>query len=200
MIKILERYLLVYVGIKVILSLKSTTILSLSFILLGAMVVSGLKTTTLVSKSSGGGAAVVEATKFPLKLMMILNKTAFEINETVGIAFFLENIGNETFYLSLYEDYFSFVVYDEAGSEVYNWKKNYVHLTIYIPASLPPDLSRSGALRWYQDYNPKLITLDPHTLFEYRKVAPGRYQIVGQFLDNSKSIVETPIVTITIGL
>jgi len=180
------------------LSLKSMFVLGLLSVLLGAMVVYGLKTTTLMDDTDEG-AIIVETIKFPLKLRMMLNKTAFELNETVGIEFSAENIGNETLNMSLYEDDFNFVIYDEASSEVYDWNKNWAHPAIYIPMPLPPGLSRSGAFQWSQDYNPILVSLDQYPYFEYKKVSPGRYQIVGQFTSGHlRLIVETPPVTITI--
>jgi hypothetical protein len=144
---------------------------------------------------------VVEATKFPLKLTMVLDKTKFELSEPVKMAFFIENIGNETLDMSMYEDDFDFVVYDEAGYEVYELNKNVVHPAVYIPMPLPSGLSRPGTLTWSQDYNLKLVTLDPHPQFEYRKVSPGRYQIIGQFVSSHlRFTIKTPPVAITIGL
>jgi hypothetical protein len=144
---------------------------------------------------------VVEATKFPLKLTMVLDKTKFELNEPVKMAFFIENIGNETLHMSMYEDDFDFVVYDEAGYEVYELNKNVAHPAVYIPMPLPSWLSRLGTLTWSQDYNLKLVTLDPHPQFEYRKVSPGRYRIIGQFVSSHlRFTIKIPPVTITIGL
>jgi len=143
---------------------------------------------------------IAEATKFPLRLKIILDKTKFGLGETVKMVFFAENIGNRTIDMSMYEDYFSFVVCDEAGSEIYDWNKNHGHIALYIPMALPSGLSRMGILEWNQDYNLKLITLDPHPQFEYRKVSPGRYQIIGQFISSHlRFTIETPPITITIG-
>jgi len=165
----------------------------------GEVVVSDVETPRLLIDVIPKESIVVESTRNPLKLVMILNKTTYRLGETIKITFSIENIGNKTLDMSQYEDGFNFVVYDEAGSEVYDYNKNWLHPAIYIPMPLPPDLSRFGVLTWSQDYNLKLITLDPHPLFEYRKVLPGRYQIVGQFISShSRLIIKTPPVTITI--
>lgn len=164
-----------------ILTLKQMSVFFIASVFLGSAIVWGLKTTTVGEEIVGGG-IMVEGTTLPLKLRMILNKTTFELNETVQISFSIENIGNETLPLSLYEDHFSFVVYDEAGFVVYDYNKNWGHPAIYISMPLPPNLSSWAT---------------PFPLYE--NLPPGRYDIVGQFISGHLGhIVETPPVTITI--
>ena len=74
----------------------------------------------------------------------------------------------------------SFVVYDEAGSQVY--KDIYYYPQVYIPLILPPSSSTSLAPVWYQN------------------LSLGSYQIVGLFVSGSLGFtIETEPITITIG-
>jgi len=166
-----------------ILSLKAMAVLSLSSILLGAMVVFGLKTTTLMEEGNGG--VVVEATKFPLKLTMVFNKTTFEAGKIVNFTLILENIGNET--LTIYwgpVDHFSYAIYDKSGSKVY--EPDSAWLAIYMPPShLPRALACVAVIPWHQPYD----------------FLPGTYQIVGLFISHKLSLnltIETSPVTVTL--
>jgi hypothetical protein len=169
-----------------ILSLKSTFALGLSFVLLGAVVVYGLKTTTLMEEADGGG-IMVEATKSPLKLEMVFNKTTFEVGKIVNFMVTLENIGNETVTVcwgspGSSPDYFSFIVYDKDGLKVY--EPNSGWLDFYRPPmSLPPGLATIATIPWHQPYN----------------LAPDTYHIVGLYRSHILNMtLETSPVEITL--
>jgi hypothetical protein len=174
-------------------------VLCLAFVLLGLTVVWGLKAVTMTEENGDGGGVMAEASLFPLKLTMILNRTTFKVNETVKMTLLVENIGNETLPFKYGSDEFSFVVYDRYGSQVY--RASYAYLAQIIPLPLPPGLSQSHTLTWYQDYDPIFRDFDQDPLYEYRKVPPGMYQIVGLFESHTIHLtIETPPLRVTIGL
>ncbi len=155
---------------------------------------------TITIEETGGGGVMVEAVHFPLRLTMVLNKTTFEFGEPVNMTFQIENIGNETltFHYHGGADHFSFVVYDKSGSKVYEPDRAW--LALYMPPTpVPPGLALVTQDTWYQQYNPIFRGWDEDPLYEYRKVSPGTYQIVGLFISHTLNFtIETPPVTITI--
>ncbi len=151
------------------------------------------------------GAAVVEASQFPLKLTMILNKTTFEVNEPVGIHFFLENIGNETYGFYWAGLYVYFKVYDEKGSGVYNEYEDVFTQVLPRTVEIPPGLGRRVNCTWYQHGKLVYQGLGEDPPAYYKEVPPGRYKIVGFYDDigsyhniSRRFTVETPPITITI--
>lgn len=172
-----------------ILSLKSAVVLGLLSILLGAMVVFGLRTTTLTEKSNEGGGIMVETTKSPLKLTMILNKTTFKVGEKVNFTLFIENIGNETLTFHFgYMDHASFVVYDANGSKAYDMEEDTAWpMVVAPPTHVPSGLVLRFRMTWYQKKDASL--------------PPSTYHFVGGFRSGSlglTDLIETPPVTITL--
>lgn len=166
-----------------ILTLKQISIFLILLGFLGSAIVWGLKGTIPMVKETVGRGIMVEKSYYPLKLTMVLNETTFEVGEYVEITFIIENIGNGTLTLSFSDgfDRESFVVYDEAGSQVY--EDIHYYPQIRIPFMLPPSLGTSLTPTWYQN------------------LPPGSYQIVGLFISGSLNFtIETQPVTITIGL
>lgn len=152
--------------------------------LVGVMVVWGLKATLI--EEPAGGAIKIEATHYPLKLTMILNKTTFKVGEPVNIRFLLENIGNETLTLCFSDgaDFPVFVVYDEGGSQVYDRRKDLFFHPVYLPIDLPSGLSNGVVDTWYP------------------QLASGIYRIVGVYSGRLGFMlgftIETEPITITI--
>jgi len=188
-----------------ILSMKRMVVLSTFFVILGVAAIWGLEAGTLKeapkTPETEGAGIMVEASHFPLKLTMILNKTTFEVEEPVNFTLVLENIGNETLTIHSGGDHFSFIVYDKNGSKVY--EPDPVWLAVYVPPEhLPPGLALRAQgpwLAWYQQYTPIFRGWGEEPLFEYRKAPPGAYQIVGQFISHTLNFtIETPTVIITI--
>jgi len=147
-----------------------------------------------------GESAVAEVSHYPVKMLMILNQTAFRIEDRVNITFYLENIGNETLELSFMDgrEHFSFTVYDENGLKVYEPQSAF--LQERIPMNLPPGFATgiTGGLFWYQEYTPVFKGFDQDPMYEYRKTPPGIYKIVGSFTSVSLHLaMETPPITIT---
>lgn len=182
-----------------ILSPKRMVVLCLAFVVLGLTGVCGLKALTRTVENGVGGGVMAEASMFPLKLTIILNRTTFKVGETVNMTLLLENIGNETLPFKYGNDRFSFVVYDRYGSRVY--KPNIAYLAQIIPLPLPPGLSQSCTLTWHQEYDPIFRGFDQDPLYEYRKVPPDIYQIVGLFESHTLDLtIETPPLIATISL
>lgn len=182
-----------------ILTLKQMSMLFIASVFLGSAIVWGLEAITVVEKTVGGG-IMVEASHFPLKLAMVLNKTTFEMGEPVNMILQIENIGNETLTLHYYggADHFSFVVYDKNGFKLY--EPDRVWPTLYMPPEhVPPGLARIAQDTWHQQYNPIFRGWGEDPLYEYKKVPSGAYQIIGQFISHALNFtIETPPVTITI--
>jgi len=145
-----------------ILSPKQMAILCILSVLLGSAAVWGLRAAGRMV-ATAGGAAVVEASHSPLRLIMILNKTTFKVKEPLNIHLILENIGNETLTLCFSDgiDFPVFVVYDEKGSKVFDLREDLFLIPSHQPFDLPPKQSNGVALTWYLE------------------LQPGTYQIVG---------------------
>lgn len=177
-----------------ILSLKRMVLLSIFFVILGVAAIWGLEAGTL-TKAPGtpeteGAGIMVEASRFPLKLTMILNKTTFEVEEPVNMTFYLENIGNETLTMVFSDghDRFSFNVLDENDSLIY--ESHWFYPTVYIPMDVPPRLARITTQTWWQKTN-----IGDGT----QQVKLGKYKIVGLFISGTFDFtIETPPITIRI--
>lgn len=129
----------------------------------------------------GMHACEVETLHFPLRLRMMLDKTTFEIGESVDITFFLENIGDDTVTLvfSDGQDRFSFSVFDERGSRVY--RPNLFYAQVYLPMAIPPGLACWHVHTWWQ------------------QAMQGSYYVVGSFVSGTFNItLTTPPVPITV--
>lgn len=189
-----------------ILTLKQMSAVFIVSVFLGSVIVWGLKVTTVVEDAgedimvgeTAGGGIMVEASHYPLKLTMVLNKTTFKVGEPINITFITENIGNETLTMIFSDgsDHFSFIVYDENGSKVYEPQRGY--LMVRIPTLVSPGLAGVAQDTWYQQYNPIFRGWDEDPLFEYKKVPPGKYQIVGVFVSSLSFTIQTPPTMITI--
>jgi len=134
----------------------------------------------------------VEATNYPLRLSMTINKTEFKLGEPINMKFTLKNIGNKTLVLYTDRDMLSFIVYDKAGSEVYNEYRHvaYTHSTYRIHPD--EELSFGNVTTWYQK-------VEPYQNFHLGNAPPGTYHIIGEFISISLNLtIRTPPITIKI--
>jgi len=137
--------------------------------------------------NTASDALEAEATQYPFRLTITLNKTKFSLGETVNITLRLRNIGNETKYLLVGRDVVSCIVYDEANSTVWNEIYHLVFIAARLSKRIDPGEEIVFESYWKQTDDSKV------------KVPPGTYHIVGALYCGYYIIkIKTPPITITI--
>ena len=142
----------------------------------------------------------VEGLYYPLKLTMTVNSAELSLGEHLNIGLLLENIGNETLTLYMFDgnDRFDFIIYDESGAGVYDYGKDTVYLQMHWSEQMKPSEIHSLTLEWGQVtngiYDPNH---DPHA---YSIPVPaGTYKIMGAFDSNTLGFtVDTPVISFEI--
>jgi len=137
--------------------------------------------------------AKVEASHWPFKLTMMVEKTNFEIGEPVNTTFTLENIGHETITLYTSRDDVTFDVYTLNNLKAYTFE--YCFGMMSFPWKMEPGEVAYEWWTWKQYY------FESEIAPSWQQVRPGRYRIIGKFKSPTFNYltVETPPVTITIG-
>ena len=136
----------------------------------------------------------VEATNYPLRLSMTINKTEFKLREPISMIFTLKNIGNKTLTLvfSCGRDRKGFRVYNERGREVYSSLRHTLYPHEWVPTKMLPGEEVGGLTTWYQE-------VEPYQNFHLGKAPPGTYHIIGEFISISLNLtIRTPPITIKI--
>jgi len=137
--------------------------------------------------NTASDALEADATQYPFRLTITLNKTEFTLGETVNITLRLRNIGNETKYLLVGSDVVSYIVYDEANSTVWNEIHHLAFIAARLSIRIDPGEEIVFEKYWKQ--------IDD----SYMKVPPGTYHIVGALYCGYYIIkIKTPPITITI--
>jgi len=137
--------------------------------------------------------AKVEASHWPFKLTMMVEKTNFEIGEPVNVTLTLENIANETITIYYSRDHRFSYIYDQNNIKV--CPVSYVVAMMLVPIEMEPGEVIYVTYTWKQYYIQSEIAPN------YQQVRPGRYRIIGTFYSPTFDYltVETPPITITIG-
>lgn len=147
----------------------------------------------------------VTATRPPLELRMELEKTEFQLNETVAIHLFLTNIGDKTItiFVPYIEHWVGFIVKDANNTVVLDFP--YGGLAAVDETTLEPSGQINRTLYWsqighYRDGSGGVVL---------RSVPPGTYHITGRTgeylthgLEEAEDWapqIETPSITIAIG-
>jgi len=132
-----------------------------------------------------------------LELTMTLEKTVYNLGETMKITLTLTNIGNQTANFGPdYSNDFDFQVYNGTNSILYQWSDRWIgvaHPNIIWGETLRAGESLSEDITWQQTcYNTGLSEGVP--------VLPGTYNIIGQIgpLYGANSTIETTPIQITI--
>ena len=147
-----------------------------------------------------------EATKYPFKLAISLEKTTFKLGEPVNITWTLTNVGEENVVLyNSRDDPPDFLIVDENFIHIFRYR-SYVGVlqVIYPIARIAPGDEISIKGTWKQIYDNQFMTLpSPYYVSGYswspRKVPQGTYYVSGIFSSATYDvIIETPVIRITI--
>jgi len=125
-----------------------------------------------------------EATKYPFKLVIALEKTVFKLGEPVYVTWILTNIGEEnvTLYHSA-DSMFDFLIRDENFIHVYRYAFDYGWAAIYFPF---PPIEPGGNWTETRIWDPTYVPL-------------GTYYVSGIFYSPTYGLtIETSAIRITI--
>jgi len=138
-----------------------------------------------------------EATEYPFKLKITLEKTTYKPRELVYVTWSLTNIGEEN--VTLYSsDMFGFVIRDENFNHVYR-KGSRVSMVLYPFPPIAPGKNRTSTDVWRQVFDDQILKLQ-NTYYVLKKVLPGTYYVSGYSWISTYNVeLETPPVRITVG-
>ncbi len=142
--------------------------------------------------------AQAEATKYPFKLAISLEKTMFKLGEPVNVVWTLINIGEEN--ITLYnsrDDPLDFIIRDENFNHVFKYRAYYgVFLVVGPVAQIAPSDNITFTGTWKQIYDNALESRNP---VRFRSVPPGIYYVSGFFESATYNLtLETSPIRITI--
>ena len=140
-----------------------------------------------------------EATAYPFKLKMTLEKTAYKSRERVNVTCILLNIGEENITLYHSADFlFDFIVYDEDFLHVFRHRSVWGIPMVYYPfVPIPPSANRTITGFWDQTYDGSGNVIPE---LWHKEVPPGTYYVTGLFSSSTYRIkLQTPAIRITIG-
>jgi len=145
-------------------------IIAVSLLLLFVLVFWRLKTLT-----NGGDSPAEVATVYgPLKFIMTVNETRFNLGEPVNITLIIRNISNETILLGFaYPPSLNFLVYNRS-LQIFNYLYTQGGPDVVISHVLNPDETFSRTLQWEQ------VAMDESPPHIFRQVQCGTYYIRGQ--------------------
>ena len=140
-----------------------------------------------------------EATEYPFKLTIALEKTTYNLGELINVTWTLINIGEEnvTLYHSA-DTLFDFIVYDENFIHAFRYGSEWGTLTVYYPfAPIPPGDKRTLTGFWDQIYDG---SGNVRQELWHKEVPPGTYYVSGIFSSATYNVkLKTPAIRITVG-
>jgi len=139
-----------------------------------------------------------EATKYPFKLMITLEKTVFKLGEPVYVTCILTNISEENVTLYHSSDIpLDFSIRDENFNHVFRYRSYVGGIAAHYPfAPIEPNDNKTGMGIWRQIYDGTVI---PNTELRFRQVLPDTYYVAGIFVSATYgTIFATPVIRITI--
>jgi len=181
-----------------ILSIKKIIILNVIVILVSATVIFGLKVMT-IAPTEKSDATEAEATRYPFKLVVTLDKTSYKQGEPVRVKWTLINVGDENVTLYHSADLFDFVVYNENFSHVFSYRNvSGLYPVYYLLPPIYPSENITKTGNWDQIYdNAKFVNPGVSHEICYEKVSLGTYYITGVFVSftwfNGGAIATPPI-------
>ncbi|HEY4674657.1 MAG TPA: BsuPI-related putative proteinase inhibitor [Candidatus Bathyarchaeia archaeon] len=139
-----------------------------------------------------------EATQYPFKLAIALEKTTYRPGDLVNVTWTLTNLGEEN--VTLYnsrDDPLDFIVRDEDFNHVFRYRTYHgVFLIVGPVAQIAPNGNIIFAGTWEQIYDNVLESRNP-TMF--MRVLPGIYYVSGFFKSTTYNVAfETTPIRITI--
>lgn len=138
-----------------------------------------------------------EATKYPFKLVITLEKTVFKLGEPVNVTCILTNISEEN--VTLYnsrDDPPDFSIRDENFNHVFRYR-SYVGVAMIIHpiATIAPGDNITVTDKWKQIFDGTYIP----TEFRLDHVPPGTYYVKGIFTSYTYGLTfATPVIRISI--
>jgi hypothetical protein len=170
-----------------------------SVLLVGAGATLGFE---YVDVNQSNGPLTVETISGPLKLETTVDKTVYNLGETVNITITLINISNETVTLCFSSPReFMITVYNESFKPIYNSHAAVAFATVGYDVHLQPNEYRGIMHYWEQGE----VWEETLKLGTFKQVKPGTYFIVGETGDSLGWVepygikkVETPQIQIEI--
>jgi len=141
---------------------------------------------------------LLEATEYPFKLKINLEKTMFRLGEPVNVTWILTNIGNEkvTLYNSR-DDTPDFLIRDANFNYVFQYGSYFGILTVIYPIGTiasGDSMTTTGMWEQIHDGSHKV-----DSELSFKQVPPGTYYVAGIFDSATYDVViETPVIRITI--
>lgn len=195
-----------------ILSPKQMGILTISLVILGGTTIWGLK--GIISMEPLVLSTKAEASEGPLKLIVTIDKTNFEVGEEVNLTIQIVNISNSTIELLYGTPYvcppIRFIVYDQDGAEIFGSGTHVLHMgVISYNKGLEPEEGLGVIKHWRQTQ----YALVEGVGWRLRQVPPEEYQITVEVIQNALQVykyvngvkvdcgriyLKTPTLTITI--
>jgi len=139
-----------------------------------------------------------EATKYPFKLMITLEKTVFKLGEPVNVTCILTNISEENVTLYHSRDYtLDFSIRDENFNHVFRYRSYVGVMSVVYPfAPIEPGDNKTRMGSWEQIYDGRVL---PNTELRFKQVLLGTYYVSGIFSSATYGIIfATPVIRITI--
>ena len=131
-----------------------------------------------------------EATEYPFKLVMTLDRTTYKLGDLVNVTWILINVGEEnvTLYYSV-DHLLDFVVYDANFIRVYRYRSQWGGVLGILPlAPIPPGDRMTLTGSWEQTYDSS-GKVRPELW--HKKVPPGIYHIAGIFRSGTYNVTLT---------
>ncbi|NIO38526.1 hypothetical protein GTO27_12640 [Candidatus Bathyarchaeota archaeon] len=139
-----------------------------------------------------------EATEYPFKLKITLEKTTYKLGEPVNVTWTLTNIGEENVTLYSSRDLSGFLVRDENFIHVYR-QGNRVWLVIHPSPPIATGENWTSTEVWRQVYDDQILKLQ-NAYYVLKKVPPGTYYVSGySWIPTYNIELETPAVRVSVG-
>jgi len=135
-----------------------------------------------------------EATEYPFKLTIALEKTMYKLGELINVTWILTNIGKEN--ITLYHSadiLLDFTVYDENFNHVYRYRSDHLTPAIYYPFNpIPPGDNVTLTGFWDQIYDGSGNVMPE---LWGKEIPPGIYYLSGIFPSTTYHIMlQTPAI------
>lgn len=133
-----------------------------------------------------------EATEYPFKLTIALEKTTYQLREPVEAILYLQNIANEDVTYR-HPSQLDLVVYDARFHQVFRWGEWHGWILMWVPPQkIEPGEIRNFTLTWYQEVGFERIEQGVYNKYWAQ---PGTYYVLGFFSSYTYSLeLETPAI------
>jgi len=133
-----------------------------------------------------------EASRYPFKLIITLEKTTYKLGEPVNVTWCLINIGDKNETLWMDEPVDDFVIRDKNLKRVYIDSSARGVFLVHFPfLTLQPSRNVTITASWYQIYDGSDYVRED---LRFKRVPQGIYYMSGAF----RTYIETPLIKIII--